>query len=251
MKRTLLDLTQSILSSLDSDEVNSISDTTEAQQIAEIIRNTYFNIQGRTNLPKHDEIFQLTASGDVNQPVLMFKPDNIGKMEWLKYFDATATKNVYNYVTILPNEQFIDMVDSFNTEETDVESFSFSLDGTTFPFYYKTNKQPQYCTVIQNYYVIFDGHDITLDATLQSTKTMGYGEKIPVFTMTDNFIPDLDDKQFALLLNEAKSLAYFELKQTAHPKAEQEAKRQWSSVQRDKSLVDKPSYFDQLPNFGR
>jgi len=36
-----------------------------------------------------------------------------------------------------------------------------------------------------------------------------------------------------------------------HPQAEREIKRQWGTLQKDKSLVDKPSYFDQLANFGR
>jgi len=69
--------------------------------------------------------------------------------------------------------------------------------------------------------------------------------------MADSFEPDIDPEQVPLLLNEAKSLAYFELKQTPHVKAEQEAKRQWSSLQKDKSVDNKPSYFDQLPNYGR
>jgi len=37
MKSTVLDMTQSILSGLGSDEVNSISDTTESLQVAEVI----------------------------------------------------------------------------------------------------------------------------------------------------------------------------------------------------------------------
>lgn len=69
--------------------------------------------------------------------------------------------------------------------------------------------------------------------------------------MQDSFIPDLDDEQFTLLLNEAKALAYFELKQSAHPKAEQEIKRGWSSVQKNKSVVNSPGYFNELPNYGR
>jgi len=69
--------------------------------------------------------------------------------------------------------------------------------------------------------------------------------------MTDNFITDMEDYKFPLLVNEAKSLAFFELKQSVHPKAEQEAKRQWSNVSKTKSLTDKPTYFEQLPNFGR
>ena len=44
MKQTLLQMTQSILSDMDSEAVNSISDTVEAQQIASVIEDTFYNI---------------------------------------------------------------------------------------------------------------------------------------------------------------------------------------------------------------
>jgi hypothetical protein len=80
---------------------------------------------------------------------------------------------------------------------------------------------------------------------------MVWGNLITPFQMVDTFIPDLDDNQFPLLINEAKELAFFELKQMPHSLADKEVKRQWSQVQKNKSLENKPGYFDQLPNFGR
>jgi hypothetical protein len=77
------------------------------------------------------------------------------------------------------------------------------------------------------------------------------GEKVPSFEMSDSFIPPLDDQEFPLLMNEAAALAFFELKQMPHQKAEQEIKRGWSYIQKKKATVNKPSYFEQLPNFGR
>lgn len=359
MKLTLLDYVQSILSSLSSDEVNSISDTTESMQVAEIVRTTYFNMLVRSGIKEHDQLVQLDPSLDITKPVIMYVPDGVKKINWIKYFNSsitadtntsshginvditptfntdwtttsttnltigtgtkvftvassslditagdyfvaaytsgtsnymtgtvtsyvgtTLTVNVtftngsgtysnwtlsgglltsgvqgYQYVTILPVQQFIEMTNSFNIDNNNVESFVFTNDLNGFPgtftFYYKTDKQPQYCTVISNYYVIFDGYDSTLDTTLQDSKVMAEGQVIPTFTMADNFIPDLSEDQVPLLLNEAKSLAFFELKQSVHSKAEQESKRQWSSLQRDKAVVNRPTAFDQLPNFGR
>lgn len=279
MKMTLLDLTQNVLSSLSSDEVNSIGDTTESQQVALIIKNKYFDIISRVDLPEHDQLLQLDPSLDGASPVIMYVPDGVAEIKWLKYFNSNIINEAvggghdinvdiiptdngtsppppgYQYVTILPIEQFIDMVNSFNPTENNVESFTFDTNINGFPgsytFYYKNNKQPQYCCIIGNYSVVFDGFDATQDDTLQSSKTMAWGRVIPTFRMEDTFIPDLNDEQFQLLLNEAKALAYFELKQSAHPKAEQEIKRGWSSVQKDKSVINRPTYFDALPNFGR
>src|ERR1700704_6434506 len=89
MKRTLLDYTQSILSSLNSAEVNSISDTTESLQVAEILRTTYYNILGRAELPEHEKLFQLTSSADPTKPVLMFRPnEGVAKLNWIQYFNT-------------------------------------------------------------------------------------------------------------------------------------------------------------------
>ena len=279
MKMSLLELTQNILSGLSSDEVNSISDTTESMQVALIIKNKYYDIINRVNLPEHDQLIQLLPSLDETLPVMMYIPDGVAELFWLKYYNTNIIDessigghdiNVdiiptqdgipiavpgYQYVTILPIEQFIEMVNSFNPSENNVEEFIFtdSVNGFpgTYKFYYKTDRQPSFCTVLSNYNVVFDSFDSTQDSTLQASKTMGWGRIIPVFKMEDTFIPNMDDEQFTLLLNEAKALAYFELKQSIHPKAEQEIKRGWSTVQKNKAVSNKPSYFNQLPDFGR
>lgn len=249
MKYSLLELTQNILSRLDSDEVNSIEDTVESQQVAKVIRNTYFNIISRADLPEHKKLYQLTASGDINQPVLMIKPDTVSKIEWIKYNKRTSTdtSDKYEYVTILPLQQFLELVDGLNTDETFVDSLV--LNAITFNF--TNNLSPTFCTIVDDYYIIFDSYDNAVDSTLQTSKTKCFGQTIPVFSLSDSFIPNMDDQQFPLLLNEATSVAFVDLKQIPNEKAEQESRRQWRTLQRTKSYADVPSAFDSLPNFGR
>ncbi len=251
MKLTLLQYVQNILSALSSDEVNSIGDTTESTQVAEIVKTAYFNIAARAGLPEQKKMFQLDASGSYLQPTLMFIPEGIKTIEWMKYFDADTSAKMYKYVTILPIQQFADYVNGYNASDANVDTLNLVVNSETFLFNYKNDVTPRYCSLISDFYVVFDSFNNLLDSTLQSSKTQCYGKAEPVWSMTDNFIPDIDDPQVPLLLNEAKSLAYFELKQTPHVKAEQEAKRQWSSLQKDKSVDNKPSYFDQLPDYGR
>lgn len=277
---TLLELTQNVLSRMSSDEVNSISDSTESLQVATIVKNKYFDIINRVNLPEHDQLVQLDPSLDDTSPVLMYVPEGVADLKWIKYFDSnvldgsnpsdqthdtnvdlvtsTSTANAapgYLYVTILPANQFIDMVNSFNPRENNVESFTFVDSSNDFPgdftFYYKNDRQPCYCTIISNYYVIFDSFDNTQDSTLQASKSMAWGRVIPNFQMVDSFIPDLAEEQFQLLLNEATALAFYELKQQPHQLAMQEASRGWSSVQKNKAVTNRPTYFNELPNFGR
>lgn len=283
-------MTQEILSAMSSDEVNSISDSTESLQVAAILKRKYYDIISRGDLPEHNQVFQLTPSLDEASPVLMYIPDGIGHVEWIKYYDTNPADNSnsqedqygaysehdtnvdlennsgnnsgtgtdlpgYQYVTMLPIRQFLDMINSFNGTDSDVESFTFSDDSNNFngnfTFLYKNDRQPQYCCILSNYYVIFDSYDNSQDSTLQGSKTMCFGQVVPTFQLVDTFIPDLDPQQFPLLINEAKALAFYELKQQPHQLAMQEVKRQWSTVQKNKSINNRPRYFDEFPNFGR
>jgi len=246
MKLSLLDMVQNILSRLDSDEVNSISDTTEARQVAELIKTAYFNIVSRAALPEHEKIFSLLASGDPSQPVLMLRPDDVNRIDWIKYLNADQSLNEYEYVTIYPLQQFLDLTQRVNDTDSNIGSLTFN--GKT--FYFSNNGQPRFCTILENKYILFNSYDISIDTTLQSTKSMCFGQKIPTFSMGDSFIPDLDDRQFPLLLNEATSLAFLELKQIANEHSERESRRQWNNLQRSKD-TNQLSAFDQLPSFGR
>jgi hypothetical protein len=283
MKLTLLELTQNILSALNSDEVNSIGDTVESKQVAECIRTSYFNMQGRYDLPEHNQLFQLIPSDNVSLPTVMTKPIGINRIDWVKYYNelspyAVDTANefihdldvdlegspptvppppAYGDVHILDHRHFIDMVNEFNPLEGDVLTYSLVVQNeasstpNTFTLQCKTDKVPEYCCVLQNYYIIFDSYDSSVDNTLQGNKTMVSGWVLPQFTMEDTAFVDLDDAQYPLLLNEAKSLAFLELKQMPHAKAEQEVNRQLSSLQKFKALAHQPTPFERLPYYGR
>jgi hypothetical protein len=202
----------------------------------------------RADLPEHKAMFSLDPSLDADQPVLMSSPENVRHIEWIKYDVRLEELSdpVFNYVTILPLEQFLDMTQRITRTDPSVDSMTFN--GIL--FYFKNNVHPCYCTIVDDHFIIFDSFNSTLDSTLQASKTIAFGLRTPTFLVEDNFIPEMDEQQFPLLLNEAKSLAFVELKQINHEKAEQESRRQWRTLQRTKDLK-KPSYFDQLPDFGR
>ena len=91
MVSTLLDMTQEVASALSSDEVNSIGDTTESLQIAQIIKRKTLDIWARTHLPERDQLIQLIPSNDPDFPVLMTVPENVTDIQWIKYFNSSAT----------------------------------------------------------------------------------------------------------------------------------------------------------------
>lgn len=368
---TLLDMTQSILASMGSDQVNSIGDTVESTQVAECLRQTYYNMIGRYDLPEHNQFVQLISSTNPAQPTLMTMPTGISRIEWVKYFDtnpsdsqqqdqfgsfshglnvdivsgstpawvltsttsntiATGTQTFivaagqssviqvgqrvfvytgqppagansmqgtvisynngtgslvlsitvingggtfnqwtisnnpqsvfgpgYKIVNLIPIESFFRMVDQFDPSESNVGSYSLAVvdDATgvsqNFTIYYKNNHQPSYVTILSNQFVIFDSYDSTQDSALQSNKSLAYAWSVPSWTMSDTFIPNINEQHFPLMLNDAKSLAFTEIKQMPHQKAEDEVARQLVSLQKWKAISGKPTYFEELPSFGR
>lgn len=260
MKYTLLELTQSILSSMDSDEINSINDTVESQQVVEIIKTVYDDIISRGELTSNKVPFNLTGSGDITKPVLMTKPESIDHIHWIKYNTILNgdTDPVWGEMTYLPFIDFIDFIHQYNSTDSTTGTFTYSLGGFTTTFVYRNDTAPQYYTTFDDNTVIFDAYDSAVDSTLQSVKTFCYGSKATDFTNSDTFVPTLSSKQFPLLLNEAKALAWAELKQTIHQKAEVSARRNWRHLQ--KSRLNIPDgetpmsgahSFDMLPNFAR
>src|SRR5882724_2847159 len=110
MKYTLLELTQAVLSSMDSDEINSINDSVESQQVVEVIKTVYDDIISRGDLESNKAPFNLTPSNDPSTPVLMTKPANIDHIHWIKYDsqDADDTAPVWVDMIYL---QFMDFLD--------------------------------------------------------------------------------------------------------------------------------------------
>ena len=257
MQYTLLELTQDVLSSMDSDEVNSINDTVESQQVATIIKTVYDDIVSRGELVEFNTLFNLTASGDNAKPVLMTKPSNISRISWLRYDNAlpSDTSSVWEDLKYLTPEAFIQMTQSI-TGQSNTDSMVHVSAGFAITTYFFKDRGPTYFTSFDDNTVLFDAFNLDVENTLQSSKTLGYGQKKTDFSLADNFTPNLQPHQFALLLNEAKSLAWVELKQAPHQKAEKMARSNWNQLHRrnitdGKNLFDGSHPFNQLPNFGR
>lgn len=254
MQYTLLELTQDILSSVDGDEVNSISDTVESLQVVSIIKTVYDDILTRGDIKFNDTFFNLEASGEPSKPVLMTKPDSIDKITWIKYncIEDGDTDPVWTDISYLPLVDFLDMTENLQPSDSVVDTMTLTSDQAfTCTFNFRNDKSPKYYTSFDDSQIIFDAYDSAVSLTLESSKTKCIGSKSSVFTISDTFIPALQPQQFALLLNEAKSLAWAELRQMAHPKAEKTARRNWVHLGKSRAKAGKISDFEKLPSFGR
>src|SRR5690348_5562 len=251
-KYTLLELVQNVLSSMDSDEVASINDTVESQQVVKIIKSKYFELFNRGDMPENFSLVNINGTNS-STPVLMTIPSNVSQLKWLKYDNATTSDTDVQMVevTYLPLSDFLDMIDTMDQDGTNVGNFDMTLDSYTYKFMYWTDRAPRYYASIDDYNLIFDAYDSSVETHLSTSRTRAYAKLTPNWSETDGATVTLNDAQFDLLLNECKALAWMELKQTPHPKAEQSIKRGWTYLNKTKHDSDVTSDFDQLPDFGR
>lgn len=256
MRQTLLEMTQDILSSMDSDEVNSIADTTESLQVATVIKNVYRDIISRSNLPENFEMFELNASNDPMKPTIMYRPKGALSILWIKY-DTRLDGDIeprMNKVQYLEPHQFIDQVFTYRDQNQNdvVRYYIDGVNSSSVEVVGLNNKPPSFYTSWDDELIVFDSYDKLVDDTLKKNKSIAYGEWGPEFKMEDDFVPDLDPRQFSLLFNEAKAWCFAEVKQTTHEKAEKQSRKGWITLQHQKESV--PARYPNiktLPNYGR
>lgn len=236
MRKSLGDIVKIILSSIDGDEVNLITDTEEALQVARIVEGVYYDMIVDIQMPEHSTAFQLNASGDTTKPCIMTVPTNVTRVDEVRYNYATAsaTSPDYQLIEFVPFYDFMRLQSGLDTADTNVDSMSVSLNGETYEIMYYNDRMPSKYTCVDDDLYIFDSFDNAESNTLVKAKTLCLGNVAPTFLMQDNFTPDLDPTQFPLLINRAKVRAFNELKQQANNEAAGEARRQKIIVQKRK-----------------
>lgn len=250
MRLSLLDMVQTILSDLNSDDVNNIGDTVESMQVATIIRTVYFNILDGRDWPHLYKLFQLESVNSLSKPTHMKLPDNVIDLATIKFikYDCRKfgeTEPRYQEIKFIPPYEFLKRSDSRRANDTRVQTV---IEDSGIPLFIMKTIAPQFYTCFDNVHLIFDSYDNSVDQTMYESKTQGYGRIQPEWHMVDDFIPDLPPNAFSYLLAEATSVASLRLKEIGDQKAEQNSVTQKRRLSQQAWRVDKGI---RLPNYGR
>ncbi len=247
MKMSLLEIVTDILNDMDSDEVNSITDTIESQQVAQIVKTCYFEMLGNRNWPHLRQMFQLEDSGFIDKPNYLKIPENIKELSFFKYdkFTSTNPKAAILDVEYKHPDSFLRLVSSRNSLDASVVSVN---DFSGVKLLIRNDLPPTYWTSFDDSYIVTDSYDVLVDTTLQPSKTQCIGYVEPLWQHEDDFIPDLPSEAFSGLLAEAKSTAFLAIKQVANQKAEQKASRQSRWLSRKAWVANGGIVY---PNYGR
>ncbi len=246
-KLTLLQIVQDILSDMDSDEVNSIDDTYESEQVAQIVKSTYYAMMSNRNWPHLKKLIQFDASGDTSQPTHMTLPDGLKELIFLNYNKVEYGDTAKNYQEIkyLSPDAFLRRCNLRDSDDDDVDTIQ---DDSGIELLILNDTAPTYYTTFDEEVVVFDSYDSEVDTTLQASKVQALGYVFPEWSHVDSHVPDLPEEAFMALQEEAKSRAMFKLKQMTDSKAEQEATRQQRWLARKAWTVEGGVRY---PNYGR
>lgn len=246
-KQSLLDMTQDILSDMNSDEVSSITDTVESLQVAQIIKSTYEEMMSRKNWPHLQTLLSLDSSTTTARPTHMAVPETIKETISISYNKRLVSQTAprWQEVEYLYPDDFLRRT---NDRNTDIDNTVEITDISGVKLLIKNDKAPTWYTSFDDENIVFDSYDSEVETTLQSSKTQVLAYVMPVFTLTDVFVPDLPAELFSALLAEAKSTCFARIKQSPDAKAEQQARRSMSWASR-KGWQVKGGW--RFPDYGR
>lgn len=246
-KMSLLDIVQEILSDMNSDNVNSISDTIEATQVANIVRRTFYNLFNDRIWPHQAKLIRLNSSADSTRPTHMNMDENVINIEWVKYDIRREIGDPIKYRTIeykTPSE-FLAWVMERDASKSNMMTV-IDYNGT--PLIIQTDAAPSFYTSFDDEHLVFDSFDNTMDSILQHSKTQVYAQVEPEFRLEDSFVPDMPSKVFPYFVNEAKSVCFLKIKEVFSQKDEQASNRQKSWLAKEKHRVGGGIRF---PDYGR
>lgn len=251
---TLLDMVQSIMSDMNEDLINSIDDTQTGDMVARIVRDTYYDMINSRLWPTHAQLSTLTPSTDDNYPTHVRIPDNVYKVEWVRYntkdqiTDADGLDK-YSEIQQLDPDDFMNLILQRDPANSDITTVLDNLSNNGVKLFIENDKDPEYWTSFDDEWIIFDSYDISYDDTIQAQKIMASVYVEPSWTQSDSFVPDLPTKAFPLLLSEAKKAAFVKVKQTADPVEVERARKQrtWMAGEKHRTRNKGINY----PDYGR
>jgi hypothetical protein len=246
MKQTLLEMVQDILLELNSFPVNSISDTVESEQVAAVVRRTYYDILAQRDWAHVRKAMQLDAA-TADLPTHLSVPDGVKKVERIMYDvrGAADDKLKYQEMTYLVPEQFLGMQNGLDSTASNVDTVA---DPGGISLLVRNDKQPQYWTSFDDAYIVLDSYKSSLDSYLQNSKTQALVVVTPSWDHDDDFYPSLPEEAFPYLLAESTSRACMALRGVVHEKAEQASNRLRRILSQKHWTLNSG---DRTPNYGR
>ena len=231
----LLELVQTTLGAMDSDEIESINDTTESAQVVDIAYSTYYELIERLSAEKKIDWLHgplsLQALADPANPTQMRLTDAVRRVTFVSYNVAnTGDSAAFQELKWQDPQCFLNARSASGDNRTLV-----TLGGVS--FYVDTNRQPSFYTSFDDTTFVCDAIDLTVESTLQADKFSVLGYRHPVFQRLDSYVIDLPPQALPLFQAEVNIAAFNYVKQTRSGVDEKRSMEQTSQWRREKNRI--------------
>lgn len=237
-KMTLLEITQSVLNSMDSDFVTSIGDTEESNQVALVAKECYLELINREEWGFLKRGLTLTSPASALNPTQFGVPDNVRRLTYVGYNVAASGDAQYRELKPVSLECFLQDY-AYETTESVAITYPNGL-----KFFVRSDRMPSVYTTIDDQNIIVDSFDGDVDTYLTLSKLSAFGFVIPSFDIEDDFVPDLPTHMFPLYLAEVKNNCHRYFKQAPSAMDERKTLRQLAQARRqDTRILTKHDYY--------
>lgn len=199
-------MVQRILESRDMQLINSIQDTREAIQVANIIKECYEHLLYVREIKTRNSLITFDSLSDLSHPTYLRFKDDVAQIDVFKYYDKKNEK--YVDLQLLQPKDFLDRSLYLNPKDDNVKQV-VDFTGVTLNVY--TDRAPSYWTSFDDEHIVLDAYDSSVEDTVQETNAVSYGVYLPEFKIEDTFVPDLAPQHFSYLLSKAKVMTAMEL----------------------------------------
>lgn len=246
-KKNLLTIVQDILSAMNSDGVNSITDTREAMQVAQQCQRVFNNMVTSRVWPSTQELAMLDSSVDPTRPTMMKLKESVINIEEVRYDVRMAASDPpsYSRMRFVEYREFLETTMSRDPSASFVEVM---MDYRGTPIFIRNDLAPSYFTCFDDTHLVFDSYNSTVDTTLQASKTQVYSSVQPEFLLANDFIPQIPAHLFSYYENECLAWCFVIVKEMANEKVESVVLEQKGWLSRNKHRVGGNTIY---PNYGR
>lgn len=242
-KKTVLEYVQQALNIMDSDNVDSINDTVESLQVADLLKDIYFEFVNR-KWAWLERPIRLNTAADPTQPTKLLIGDNIRSVLSVQYnISAVGEAPEFKPVTFLPPSEFL-------TRSLGKTSNIQLVEQDGLSYYISTDGAPSFYTSFDDMSIVFSSYDNTINTTVEPSRVSVYGEVIPAFTLADSFVPDLPTQYVPLMQSMLNKAAMEYYKQAASQTDQERITRQTGQLRREATKT-RGSYDYYQNKFGR
>lgn len=203
---------------MDSDDINSISDTEEALQITTIVEETYNELMTRKEWNHLKIPRQLESLSDADYPSTLKIPEDVMQIDTVRYDVTRDSADPVEYQTIKykhPND-FLDYILTRRSPSSEIDSLT--VKGSGVPLLVYNDRPPTFWTSFDDQFITFDSYNINVEDTVRGNKSIVYAVVLPEFNKnSDEFIPEMPARMFPLFLAECKKACFFYLKDSQSP----------------------------------